>query len=114
MNIEKDTFSLAKGLHHINIAKQYFEDVKIGCTGDLKNTFNGYINKCDYILNNVFDKLGEETRNVYKKELSDSLGLDAINDQLMVLNNEQRDQIEDILNNIVKGKKVKVTIDDEH
>ena len=112
MSYEKDTYSLAKGLHHINNAKQYFEDVKMGCSGDLKNTFNGYINKCDYILNNIFDKLGESTRKVYKKELSDSLGLDAINDQLMMLDNTQRSQIEELLEAIVKGKRVTIKIDD--
>lgn len=112
MSYEKDTYSLAKGLHHINIAKQYFEDVKIGCTGDLKNAFNGYINKCDFILNNIFDKLNEETRKVYKEELSDSLGIDHINNQIMRLDNDQRSQLENILDNIVKGKKVKVIIED--
>jgi hypothetical protein len=112
MSYEKDTYSLAKGLHHINNAKQYFEDVKMGCSGDLKNTFNGYINKCDYILNNIFDKLGESTRKVYKKELSDSLGLDAINDQLMMLDNDQRTQVEELLEAIVKGKKVTIKIDE--
>ena len=112
MSYEKDTFSLAKGLHHINMARQYFQDVTFGCKGDIKHTFNGYVNKCDFILNNVFDKLGEETRKVYKEELSDSLGIDHINDQLMRLDNDQRAQIEDILENIVKGKKIKVIVED--
>ncbi|CAB4161981.1 hypothetical protein UFOVP778_20 [uncultured Caudovirales phage] len=105
MTYEKDTYSLAKGLHHINIAKLYFEDVKLGCTGDLKNTFAGYVNKCDWILNNVLHKLGDKTREIYKKELSDSLALDAINDRLMMLDNDQRSQIEDILNQLVKQNK---------
>ena len=113
MSYEKDTFSLAKGLHHINMARQYFDDVKRDCTGDLKNTFNGYILKCDFIINNVFDKLGDETRKIYKEELSDSLGIDHINDQLMFLDNDQRAQVEEIIDTIVKGKKVKITIDTE-
>jgi len=112
MSYKKDTFSLAKGLHHINMAKQYFEDVKIGCTGTIKNTFSGYVNKCDFILNNIYDKLGPETRKSYKEEMSDSLGIDHINDQLMRLDNEQRHQIEEIIDNVVKGKKVKITIDE--
>jgi hypothetical protein len=114
MSYEKDTFSLAKALHHLNISKQYFEDVRIGCTGDLKNTFNGYINKCDWILNNVFDKLDDEKRKIYKEELSDSLSIDHINDQLMFLNNDERLLVENLIDDIVKGKKVKVIIDDEH
>jgi len=112
MSYEKDTYSLAKGLHHINIAKQYFEDVKIGCTGDLKNTFNGYINKCDFILNNIYDKLSKERRDIFKKELSDSLCLDAINDQLMMLDIEQRNEIELLMLAINKGKKVTIKIED--
>lgn len=112
MSNDKDTYSLAKGLHHLNIAKQYFEDVKMGCTGDVKNTFNGYVNKCDWILNNVFDKLSNEKRKIYKEELSDSLSLDSINDQLMMLDNTQRIQIEELLEAIVKGKRVTIKIDD--
>jgi hypothetical protein len=112
MSNDKETYSLAKALHHLNIAKQYFEDVKIGCTGDVKNMFNGYINKCDWILNNVFDKLSDERRKIYKVELSDSLGIDAINDQLMMLDNAQRAEIEEMLDAILKGKKVTIKIDD--
>jgi hypothetical protein len=112
MSNDKDTYSLAKGLHHLNIAKQYFEDVKMGCVGDVKNTFNGYVNKCDWILNNVFDKLDNEKRKIYKEELSDSLSIDSINDQLMMLDNTQRSQIEELLEAIVKGKRVTIKIDD--
>ena len=114
MSIEKDTYSLAKGLHHINIAKQYFEDVKIGCTGTLKNTFGSYINKCDFILNNIYDKLGTETRRVYKEEMVDSLALDAINDQLIMMDNDQRLKVEDVINAIGKGKNIKILIEDEN
>lgn len=112
MSNDKETYSLAKGLHHLNIAKQYFEDVKLGCTGEIKNMFNGYINKCDWILNNVFDKLSNEKRKIYKEELSDSLSIDSINDQLMMLDNTQRSQIEELLEAIVKGKRVTIKIDD--
>lgn len=112
MSNDKETYSLAKGLHHLNIAKQYFEDVKMGCVGEVKNTFNGYVNKCDWILNNVFDKLSNEKRKIYKEELSDSLSIDSINDQLMMLDNTQRSQIEEVLEAIVKGKKVTIKIDD--
>ena len=112
MSYDKETFSLAKGLHHLNIAKQYFEDVKMGCVGEVKNTFNGYVNKCDWILNNVFDKLTEEKRKIYKQELSDSLAIDSINDQLMLLDNDQRVNIEEMLDAILKGKKITIKIDD--
>ena len=111
MSNEKDTYSLAKGLHHINMAKQYFEDVKMGYKGELKNMFTAYINKCDWILNNIFDKLSETTRAIYREELSDSLAIDHMNDQLMKLDNEQRAQLEEIIDTIAKGKKVRVLLD---
>lgn len=112
MSDEKDTFSLAKGLHHINIAKQYFEDFKINRNGGIKNAVNSYINKCEWILNDIFDRLGEHTRKVYKEELSDSLSLESINDKLMILDTAQRLEIEDMLDAIIKNKKVTVKIDD--
>ena len=111
MSYEKDTYSLAKGIHHINIAKQYFEDVKMGCTGEMKNTFNSYINKCEWILSNMFDKLDLEKRKIYKQELSDSLGIDAINDQLMMLEIDQRVKVEELLEAIINGKEVTIKID---
>jgi hypothetical protein len=107
----KDTYSLAKGLHHINIAKQYFEDVKLGCRGELKAMFNAYINKCDWILNNIYDKLSSKTREVYREEMSDSLGIDHVIDQFMRLDNSQRVQVEDIIDSIIKGKNVTVKVD---
>jgi hypothetical protein len=112
MSNEQDTFSLAKGLHHMNIAKQYFEDFKMSCKGDIKNTVNGYVNKCNWVLNDIYDRLGETTRKVYREEMSDSLSLDSISDKLMILDNAQRLEIEDILEAITKGKKVTVKIDD--
>ena len=111
MNNEKDTFSLAKGLHHINIAKQYLEDFKMGCTGELKNAFNGYVNRCNWILNDILNRLGPSSRNIYKEEMSDSLSLDSINDKLMILDNAQRIEIEELLEAITKGKKVTIKID---
>ena len=112
MSDKQDTFSLAKGLHHMNIAKQYFEDFKMSCKGDIKNTVNGYVNKCNWVLNDIYDRLGETTRKVYREEMSDSLSLDSISDKLMILDNAQRLEIEDILEAITKGKKVTVKIDD--
>jgi hypothetical protein len=64
-----------------------------------------------HIVNNVFDKLDDAKRKIYKEELSDSLGIDAINDQLMMLDNSQRTKIEELLEAIVKCKKVTIKID---
>lgn len=113
MNFEKGTYCLIKAMHHINCARQHFEDVKIGCKQQMRYTFESYIGKCNYIFNNVFDKLDDETRTLYKAEMVDSLGIESIMDKIVRLDQTHRDQLEDILDNIVKGKKISVTIEDD-
>lgn len=103
-----NTYSLAKGLHHINIAKMYFEDVRYGTIGEIKLVFNQYIQKCDWIIANMRDRLAKENRLTLEKELSESLTFEAINDKLIHLDNNQRNFIENIIDAFIKGEEVKV------
>jgi hypothetical protein len=107
-----DAFSLAKGLHNVNMALTYFKMVKADCKGDVKNTFNGYINKCEYIINDIKSSLGKEIRDVFNEELRDSLEIFDINDKILHLNSDQRVLIDNILDDIIKGKDVKINIED--
>ena len=106
-----NTYSLAKGLHHINIGKMYFDDIKTGASGDVKNIFNQYVQKCEWIIDNMKCRLNDENRAALKVELEDSLSFDAINDKLIRLDNEQRAFIENIIDAMVKGETVRI-IDD--
>ena len=103
-----NTYSLAKGLHHINIAKAYFEDVRLGTTGAVKSVFNQYVQKTDWILNDMKDRLNEESRSILKKELEDSIALESIIDKLIHLDTKQRDFIENLLESMRKGEEVKI------
>lgn len=103
-----NTYSLAKGLHHINIAKQYFEDVRYGTSNEIKAVFNQYIQKCDWILANMRDRMGDEQREALKKEMEDSLAFDAINDKLIYLDNSQRALIEQLMDEMIKGEEIKM------
>ena len=94
-----NSYSLAKGLHHVNLAKMYFDDIRTGVSGDIKNIFNQYIQKCDWIIDSMKCRLTEENREALKKELDDSFSFEAINDQLIRLNEEQRAFIEKIIFN---------------
>jgi hypothetical protein len=100
------TYSLAKSLHHINNAKLYFEDISRDCSGMIKHIFLGYINKCDFIINGVKDRLGKENVEQLKKELADSFVIEAINDKLVHLNNDQKQLIENLIDAMIKGEKV--------
>lgn len=103
-----NTYSLAKGIHHINIAKQYFEDVRLGANGDVKAVFNQYIQKCEWIISNLMDRLGPENKKSLQDELSSSIFIEAINDKLIHLNDEQKDFIENLLDSIISGEEIKV------
>ena len=106
------TYSLAKSLHHINNAREYFYDVSRDCSGMIKHIFNGYINKCDFIINGIKDRLGAESVEILKKELGDSFVIEAINDKIMHLTSEQREVIETLIDSMIKGEKV-VFVDDK-
>lgn len=105
------TYSLAKSLHHINNAREYFYDVSRDCNGMIKHIFNGYINKCDFIINGIKDRLGSESVAILNKELEDSFVIEAINDKIMHLSSEQRDFIENLIDSMIKGEKV-IVVDD--
>ena len=102
------TFSLAKALQYVNIAKQYFEDVKFGTGKDVKNIFNRYIDKCDWIIRDVKDRLSDDSREQLISELEDSLIFDSITDKLIYLSQDQRNFVEDLLDSMIKGEDVKI------
>lgn len=99
------TFSLAKSLHHINLAKDYLMDVRMGTSGSVKELFNGYISKCEFILNNINDRLKEENREALKKELKNSFTFEAINDKLIYLDDAQREDVENYIENLIRKQK---------
>jgi hypothetical protein len=103
-----NTYSLAKGLHHCNLAKMYFEDVRLGTSGEIKLMFNQYILKCDWIISNMQNRLTEPNRMALKKELEDSISFEAINDKLIRLDNEQRAFLENIIDAFVRGEEIKI------
>lgn len=107
-NFEDVTYSLAKGLQHVNMAKQYFEDVKRGTDKDVKALFSSMILKLDWILSSVKNRIGDDSRAVFTNEMSDSLAFDSIMDKMVRLNTEQRSFIESIAESFIKGEEVKV------
>jgi hypothetical protein len=100
------TYSLGKAIHHLNISKQYFEDVKFDTKGSIKEMFNNYIMKIDYILTNIRSKLSDESRKILTEETADSLIFDSIQDKLIHLDNKQRQMIEEIIESIIKGEEI--------
>ena len=105
MHFSDTTFSLAKALHHINNAKEYFTDVKRDCNSSIKNQFNQYIQKCDFIIDSITCKLTAQNKIILKKELADSFLIEGINDKLMLMNEIQRTEVENLIEQILKRDK---------
>jgi hypothetical protein len=103
-----NTYSLAKGMHHINLAKMYFEDVRFGTTSEIKMVFNQYIQKCDWIMDNLKHRLTDENRKNLQNELNDSISFEAITDKLVRLDSNQRLLLESIIDSLIKGEEIKV------
>ncbi len=106
------TYSLAKAIHFVDLARQYFEDVQLGTSKDVKLIFSQYINKCNWIIQNLKDRLSLENREMLAKELEGSLDINAIMDKVIRLDNKQRLFIEDIIDSMVRGEEV-IVVDDK-
>lgn len=105
MHFSDTTFSLAKALHHINNAREYFTDVKRECHSGIKSQFSNYIQKCDFIIDSVTCKLTPENKIILKKELADSFLIESINDKLMLMDEAQRNEVENLIEKILKKDK---------
>lgn len=101
-----NTFSLAKSLHFINLAKQYLDDVRRGANGEVKLIFNQYIQKCDWILGDLKNRLNQQSREALAKELEGSLDMDAIMDKVIHLDNQQIAFIETVIDALIRGEEV--------
>jgi len=103
----KDTsFNLAKALHFNNVSKQYFELLKIGSSGETKNLFNQCILRLDWVYHNIYDRLSQNSRDILKNEMEDSLVFDEIMNRLILLEPEQRATIESLITSLSKGETI--------
>lgn len=98
-----NTYSLAKSLHFINLAKQYLEDVQMLTNAEIKYVFKQYIQKCDWILSDLKNRLSQENRENLAKELDGSLDINAVMDKLVRLDNNQILFIESVIDAMIKG-----------
>jgi len=102
------TYSLAKSLHLINLAKMYLEDIRRDVNMDVKLIFNQYIQKCEWILFDLRNRLSQENREILLKELDNSIDMDAVLDKVIRLDNKQVIFIESVMDALIKGEEVVV------
>jgi DNA-binding protein YbaB len=105
---QDNTYSLLKGMHHINRSKEYFEDCMRSSRGGVKALLSGYVDKCRVILDNIRHRLNPELLKEIDNDLSDSLTIESINENLVKMNNEQRRIVEKITELMAKGEEIKI------
>ena len=99
---------MLKGLYHVSIAKQYFETAKIDKVFSVKNIFNTFCNRLEYILNTVNSMVKGESKIIFEQEIlkGDTLFFDSLTDKLPKLSAAQREQIETIVDAYLHGEEI--------
>ena len=107
---EDTTFKLAKALHFNQCSLEYFEALKLDVNGETKYLFQNCIQRLKWVYNNIYDRLGDESKAALKKEMADSLAMDSIIDGLIKLQPEQRNLIENLITALNKGETIEVAL----
>jgi len=103
----RDTsFHLAKALHFANVSKQYFELLKLEANGETKMLFQNCIQRMDWVYHNIYDRLSQNSRDILKAEMADSLCFDEIINRLVLLEPDKRSLVESIITSLSKGETI--------
>jgi hypothetical protein len=104
--------SIVAGIHHLKLAAEYFDDF---CRQQPNTSgarlFKLYRQKVEWIKNDLLTHpaMTHQVREGIRKEWeSDVLGIMDINEKLHLLNPEQREALEYVIEQILKGETLKV------
>ncbi len=107
MSFDKQTYNLAKGMYYIRIAMGYFDHIRqskdVAFNG--KQTINRIHGKLDGAIREIRDRLMGESYQVISREMeSDVFVFEAINDKLVQLDERERWEVEQFIDNKLKKK----------
>lgn len=106
--------SIVSFIHHLNYARHYAEDAKRQQSSHEGNVFwKKYIDKIEWMFNDfkTYPRFSQEVRNGVQKEWdSDVFTVASINEKIALLNPEQREQIEAVLDKVLKKETETITI----
>ena len=106
--------SIVSALQHMKMADEFLNDFIRESPGSRGAViFKGYSKRINWILNDVitYPHFADEVRNGIKHELkSDVFSVPAIMESIPLLNPEQRLLIEELINDLLKGKTIEVNI----
>ena len=117
--------SVVQAIQHVKIADEFMNDfIRSAPTTRGAIIFGQYSRKLRWILSDIITRwilsdiityphFDDEVRKGIKVEIeSDAFSVGAIKDLIPLLNPEQREMIEDLIEDILKGKTIEVSIKD--
>jgi hypothetical protein len=113
---EDNNYYLAKGLYHIQIAKEYYEMLRLDAKYSAKDFLNNWLNKLSFLTNDVLTRLTKENADWFRNEVikGDNIFFDAVAEKLIHLNPQQKQQIELIINGMIAGEEIKFVTENNY
>lgn len=108
--------SIIQAIQHLKMSDEFMKDF-IRAAPNTRGAviFRNYSNKVQWILKDIvtFPYFEDEVRKGVRKEIeSDAFEIPAIHDRVSLLNSEQRQMIEDLIEDVLKGKTIHVDVKD--
>jgi hypothetical protein len=99
---------ITKGSYHISIAKKYLEGFKLECRQSAKYQAGQWVQKLEWLEKEIYSALTPQGKELFKKELlkGDVLFFPAISNNIMQMNDEQRELMERLSESILKGETI--------
>jgi hypothetical protein len=106
--------SVVSFIHHLKLADEYAKDFVRSAPGTRGAViFDNYSKRIAWIFRDVitYPHFGDEVREGMRREIaSDAFSYDSLIEKVALLNPEQRDMLEGLLTDILKGKTVEINI----
>jgi hypothetical protein len=104
------SFDLAKALHHVAIAKQYFEGIALDNTHGTKKLFNTYAAKMNWVVDDIYLRLKEDSKKFFKDSLinGDTLFASSVAEKMLHLSEETKVTIENLIDAMLAGEEIQI------
>ena len=106
--------SVVSFIHHLKLADEYAKDFVRSAPGTRGATiFANYSKRINWIFRDVitFPHFGDDVREGMRKEIaSDAFSYDSLVEKVSLLNPEQRETLDSLLDDILRGNTIEVNI----
>jgi hypothetical protein len=106
---------ILKAIHCLRKAKDHFDVFCLGAQRPkVKMQFKGYSNRIEWVINDIklHPQCSDEIRAAIDEEWqSDVFVVDAVNEKLLKLSPSERENVETILDCILKGETINIVYD---